>query len=176
MNNMGLIHIYCGDGKGKTSSAIGVSIRALSNNYKVLFIQFLKDGDSSEIERLKRFNNIKIITGKGPKGFTFYMTDEDKEKVKNVHDYNLKAGIELCYKKEVDLIILDEVIGAMNLNLLDNNLLLDFLQNKPENLEVIMTGRDPDKKLIDISNYVSEIKKIKHPFDKGIAARRGIDM
>lgn len=172
----GLIHIYCGDGKGKTTAALGIVLRAVSAKNKVLFVQFLKDGNSSELKTLSKFSNVKIITGKGVDGFTFTMTDKEKEIVKKIHNNHLTEAIDICKNNNIGVLVLDEIIGAINLKLVDYNILLDFLKNKPENLEVIMTGRDPNKELIDIADYVSEVKKIKHPYDKGIEARVGIDM
>jgi cob(I)alamin adenosyltransferase len=92
-----------------------------------------------------------------------------------LHNNNLKQALQLCENQEYKLIILDEIIGAYNKNLIDSELLLNFLQNKPQELEVVMTGRNPDKTLLSFADYISEIKKIKHPFDKGIKAREGIE-
>lgn len=175
-NKLGLIHIYCGDGKGKTTAALGILIRAVSNDKRVLFVQFLKDGYSSELITLKKMDNVKVITGKGVEGFTFNMTDKEKEIVKGIHNNHLCYAINYCKNNEVDILILDEIIGAVNFELVDYSMLLEFLKNKPQDIEVIMTGRDPKKELIELSDYVSEVKKIKHPYDRGIEARNGIDM
>lgn len=175
-NDMGLVHIYCGDGKGKSTAALGIILRSIGYGYKVVLTQFLKDGDSNELKPLSTFSNIKIITGKdGVKGFAKYMTDEGKEIVKKAHIRHFNEAINYCRDEKCDLLVLDEVIGAINVGLMDYEMVLDFLRNKPENLEVIMTGRDPKEELLEIADYVSEVKKIKHPFDKGIGARYGVE-
>lgn len=161
---LGLIHIYCGDGKGKTTASLGLAIRSAGAGFKVFILQFLKNWNTSELNSLELIPNIEIIRGKEGNVFTFGMTEEQKAKSK-----------EIAFNGECDILILDEVIGAYNRNLLDREDLLNFLDNKPENLEVILTGRNPADELIERADYVSEIQKIKHPFDKGIVARRGIE-
>ena len=174
--DMGLVHIYCGDGKGKSTAALGIILRSIGCGYKVVLAQFLKEGDSSELKPLSTFNNIKIISGQGGvKGFAKFMTDENKEVVKKAHIRHFKEAINYCIDEKCDLLVLDEIIGAINVGLIDYDMVIDFLRNKPENLEVIMTGRDPKEELLEMADYVSEVKKIKHPFDKGIGARYGIE-
>ena len=87
----------------------------------------------------------------------------------------MKQGIAAARNGEVDLLILDEAIAAYNLKLVDSKLLLEFLNTKPEALEVVLTGRDPAPELVELADYVSEVKKIKHPFDRGVKARKGIE-
>ena len=173
--DLGLIHLYCGDGKGKTSSAMGVALRAVSNGYNVLIIQFLKRGTSSEVKLLEQFDNVKVLANTELSGWSFKMSDEEKVVCKDQHDSEMNKAIDICQNDEIDVLIIDEVVGTLNLGLISKDLVLDFLQNKPENLEVIMTGRNPLPELLELSDYVSEIKKIKHPFDNGIGARAGID-
>lgn len=172
---LGLIHIYCGDGKGKTTASLGLAIRSAGAGFKVFILQFLKNWDTSELNSLELIPNIEIIRGKEGNVFTFGMTEEQKAKSKEIHLNNFAKAKEVAFNVECDILILDEVIGAYNRNLLDREDLLNFLDNKPENLEVILTGRNPADELIERADYVSEIQKIKHPFDKGIVARRGIE-
>ena len=103
------------------------------------------------------------------------MTEQQKDNCRLHHNEMLKQGITAVKTGQVDLLILDEIIAAYNLNLVDHRLLTDFLTTKPESLEVVLTGRDPAPELVEIADYVSEIKKIKHPFDQGIKARKGIE-
>ena len=172
---LGLIHIYCGDGKGKTTASLGLAIRSAGAGFKVFILQFLKNWNTSELNSLELIPNIEIIRGKEGNVFTFGMTEEQKAKSKEIHLNNFAKEKEVAFNGECDILILDEVIGAYNRNLLDREDLLNFLDNKPENLEVILTGRNPADELIERADYVSEIQKIKHPFDKGIVARRGIE-
>ena len=172
----GLIHIYCGDGKGKSTAAIGLAVRAAGRGFKVFIIQFLKDQKTGELVSMAKIPEISVLRGQDyGAAFTWQMTDQQKEKCRLQHNEMLKQGITAAKNGQVDVLILDEVIAAYNLNLVDHKLLTDFLTTKPENLEVILTGRDPAPELAAMADYVSEIKKIKHPFDQGIKARKGIE-
>lgn len=175
-NELGLVHIYCGDGKGKTTAAMGIALRGIGCGFNVLIVQFLKDGDSSELKPLSSFPNVTVFSGKEIEGFTFSMTDEDKQKVYAKHNQHLKNAITLCNEGKCDILILDEAIGAMNMKLMDCEMLTDFLKAKPCNVEVIMTGRNPSDEIASYADYISEISKVKHPYDKGIQARNGVEM
>ncbi len=176
MKNRGLIHIYCGDGKGKTTAAAGLAIRCAGGGGKVLFYQFLKDGTSGEINVLKSLDNVEVVDGYRSSKFSFNMTDEEKRLAAEGYEKDFEYIANRVSKKHFDVLVLDEILHGINLKYLSLERVLEFLINKPEGLEVIMTGRNPDKKLIDISDYVSEIVKVKHPFDKGIVARKYIEL
>lgn len=173
--NEGLIHLYCGDGKGKTTCAIGLAVRALGYGMKVVIAQFLKDGDSSEFNVISKIPEVKVFAGKGVKGWAFNMTPQQKSVCKATHTENFNKAVKLCYDEDIGLLILDESIGAMAKKLLDEQAVIQFLKNKPKHLEVVLTGRNPSLELIESADYVSEICKVKHPYDKGIPARFGIE-
>lgn len=175
MNKKGLIHIYCGDGKGKTTASIGLIIRALGSGMKVIFLQMLKNSPTSELKTLESLEGLTVLRGKAGKLFTFSMTEEERKLSREIHNDNLKNAIEKIKSENVDMLVIDECIGAYNMDLVDKKLLLDFIDNKPEHLEVVLTGRNPSEELINRAHYVSEIKKIKHPYDIGIVAREGIE-
>ena len=103
------------------------------------------------------------------------MTPEEKEIVTQMHNQNLKTAIQACRQEGYDLLILDECMGALSTGLLVADLLREFIAQKPPTLELVMTGRNPPEDLVAIADYVSEINKIKHPYDLGIPARCGID-
>ena len=170
----GLNHIYCGDGKGKTTAAMGLAVRAAGNGLRVLILQFLKNGKTGELASLEQLENITVLRGKGGMKFTFKMNEEDKAETLRVHTENLQTVIEQA--EGYDLVVLDEAIGACGCGLLDIQQLLRFLDSKPEKLEVVLTGRNPAQALLDRADYISEIKKIRHPYDKGIPARKGIEL
>lgn len=172
----GLIHIYCGDGKGKTTAALGFIMRACGHDWRILFLQFLKNQPTGELKILEQLPNVSVLRGKEGNVFSFRMSEEEKIKSKVIHDENLRKAIELVTKEHFDLLVLDECLGACDKALLDDTLLLDFLKNKPKDLEVVLTGRNPKAELLTLSDYVSEIKKIKHPYDKGIMARVGVEL
>lgn len=171
----GLIHIYCGDGKGKTTASMGLAIRAAGNGMNVLFTQFLKGSDTSELNSLKQIKEITVLRNAIDYGFFNQMTEEDKEAITKLHNETLLKAIQAVKDKTVDLLILDEIIATYNYNLVDKHLVDELIQNKPEYLELVLTGRDPAEHFIAAADYVSEIKKVKHPFDKRIGARKGIE-
>lgn len=171
----GLIHIYTGDGKGKSTAAIGLTIRCAGSGDTVVYTQFLKSGTSSELNIIKDIENIHIVEASKTFGFLFNASDEVKAEAKAVYSQLLKDVIAKAEELQCRMLVLDEVIATYNYNLLDKDLLLEFLRNKPEEMEVVMTGRDPAKELVEEANYVSDIKKVKHPYDEGIPARKGIE-
>ena len=165
----GLTHIYTGSGKGKTTAAVGLGVRCAGNGGKVLFSQFLKDNKSSELNILKEIENIHLELCGETFGFYFRMSEETKkQQAKETYSNYLTRTIECVKAGEYQMLIMDEIIATYNYELIDRQMLLDFLQNKPKHLEVVLTGRDPAKELVELSDYVSEIVKIKHPYDQGI--------
>lgn len=173
----GLIHIYCGDGKGKTTAAMGLAIRAAGREKKVFITQFLKSGKSGELVSLEKLKDyIEFLPGKPVNKFVWNMNDEEKMEAKREHTARFKEIIDIIKKEEYDLLILDEIIATINNGFIDLNEVIDFLKNKPETLEVVMTGRDPKEELVELANYVTEMKCIKHPFEEGIPSRVGIEL
>lgn len=171
----GLIHIYCGDGKGKTTASLGLCIRAAGNEMKVLLVRFLKNNESCELNILNKIPNIDIFTCEADFGFSFRMSDETKAKAKAAYSNLLNKAFETANNNSYDLLIMDEIIATNNLGFVEEDDLVNYLKTKRPDLEVVMTGRDPSPRLVELADYVSEIKKIKHPFDFGIPARKGIE-
>lgn len=171
-----MIHLYCGDGKGKTTAALGLVIRALGSGFRIVFVQFLKNRATGELAVLDGLQGVTVLRGKEGSGFSFSMTEEEKAKTKMQHTENLKAAIALAASGKCDMLVLDEAVGAYARDLIDRTLLEEFVQNKPEQLELVLTGRNPAAWMIDCADYVSEIKKRKHPYDRGISARAGIEI
>ena len=172
----GLIHLYYGYGKGKTTAALGLAIRAAGCGQKVVIVQFLKDWKSGELNSLALLPNITVLRGKVPGGtFVFEMNDEQKAETKTIQDDNLKKALELQKNGQCDLLVLDEALDAYGLGVLDAGLFEGLLGGKPEELELVITGHDVDDKLIEQADYVTEMAKRKHPYDLGVTARRGIE-
>lgn len=171
----GLIHIYCGDGKGKTTAAVGLAVRCAGRGNKVLLVQFLKSRDSGELYSLAKLPDIEVMRGKESKKFTFQMNEEEKLALLIEHNKMFEQVLAKIKNGGYSLLILDEVIGALNAKVFEMPKLIEFLRHKPENLEVVLTGRNPAPELVEIADYVSEIRKVKHPMDKGIMAREGIE-
>lgn len=171
----GLIHIYCGDGKGKTTAAVGLAVRCAGRGNKVLLVQFLKSRDSGELYSLAKLPDIEVMRGKESKKFTFQMNEEEKHALLIEHNKMFEQVLAKIKNSGYSLLILDEVIGALNAKVFEMPKLIEFLRHKPENLEVVLTGRNPAPELVEIADYVSEMRKVKHPMDKGIMAREGIE-
>lgn len=162
-----MIHIYTGDGKGKTSAAIGLAIRATGAGMKTILCQFLKNGTSSEIEVLEKIG-ISVLFCQECNKFTFQMNDKEKSAVKNAHDRIIDT---IDYT--ADIIIMDEFLDAYNLNLIDRKKSEEFILNFKG--EIILTGHDVPQIFADMADYITIMKKIKHPYDNGTEARKGIE-
>lgn len=171
----GLIHIYYGTGKGKTTTGMGLVMRAAGFGYRVLIYQFMKNNRTSERKILEKIPNVTIINGLDQEKFSFQMTEEEKAERRKFYNERLRMVTETAVKEDYDVLFLDEAIYTISAGLLDEEALLRFLREKPEKLEVILTGNTPDEDLIRAADYVSEIRKIKHPYDRGQAARDGIE-
>lgn len=173
---LGLIHIYCGDGKGKTTAAMGLGMRAVGRDKKVLLTQFLKDNETGELNSIEKLGiNFEVFKGVPVKKFFKFMSPEEQMATRTEHEERFRKVTKKAIDKNVDLLILDEIIASTNLELVPLDEVIEFLENKPKGLEVVLTGRNPDGKLVELADYVSEIKAIKHPYEKGINSRIGIE-
>ena len=133
----GLIHIYCGDGKGKTTAAVGLAVRCAGRGNKVLLVQFLKSRDSGELYSLAKLPDIEVMRGKESKKFTFQMNEEEKHALLIEHNKMFELVLAKIKNDGYSLLILDEVIGALNAKVFEMPKLIEFLRHKPENLEVV---------------------------------------
>ena len=163
-----MIHVYIGDGKGKTTASVGLSTRTAGHGFSVLFIQFLKDDSSGEISVLKSLSGVEVVHAPINYGFVFQMTEKQKSETAEDYDKLMDKAIE----SDAFLIVLDEVIHALNASLLKKAKIEKVLE---KDCEIVLTGRDAPEWLIDRADYVSEIQKIKHPYDNGVQARIGIE-
>ena len=174
-NNRGLIHIYTGEGKGKTTAAVGLATRALGQGLSVCYASFHKRPEKygyCEIQSLKKLGATILILAKGhPHMDTSLNVDIIKEDVIE----GLKIINELIAKQTCDMLIMDEIIISVRDNYLDEAKLIDFMQKKPKDMELVLTGRGATDSMIDLSHYVTRMDKIKHPYDTGIASRKGIE-
>ncbi len=171
----GLIHLYYGDGKGKTTTGMGLIVRAAGYGCKVLLYQFMKDNKTSERKILEHVDNITIVDGLDREKFSFQMTEEEKREHKKFYEDRFRMVTEQAVAESYDVLFLDEAVYTISAGLLEEDLVLDFLKRKPKRLEVILTGNTPSERMIAQADYVSQIKKIKHPFDQGKPARMGIE-
>lgn len=167
----GYVQINTGNGKGKTTAAFGTSLRMLIRGKSVFFGQFIKGTDTAELEMPKYFPEFTIKQfGKG----CFIMRKPDEEDIRMAHE-GLKVAAEALKSGRYGLVVLDEVNVAVSVGLLTAEEVLDAVKNRAEGTEVIMTGRDAPSEFIEYADLVTEMKKVKHYFDEGISARKGIE-
>lgn len=163
-----MIHLFIGEGEGKTSASAGLAIRAAGHGFPVLFAQFLKDDASGEVAVLRRTPGVRVLHAPVDYGFTYQMTPEQLERSAKEYDKLLDEA----QRSDAFLIVLDEVLHALGEGLVMGEKLEKLLE---KDREIVLTGRNAPQWLIDRADYVSEIRKIKHPFDKGRGARIGIE-
>lgn len=172
----GLVHIYTGNGKGKTTAALGLGIRACGRGLKVLMFQFLKGSETGEIAIINKLEpDFTLKRGNEIKKFTWNMNEEEKKEARVCCGELLNEAVDASLSNAWDLIILDEVMAAITSGFIDLSDAIDLIRNKPQDLEIVLTGRNAPKELIEVADYVSEINAIKHPMDRGIPARIGIE-
>lgn len=172
----GLVHIYTGDGKGKTTAAIGLGIRAYGRDFKVLMVQFLKGADTGEIHTLKKLEpGFLLHRSKEIKKFTWNMNEEELRETAKIQQDIFNYAVDASMCGGWDMVILDEIMGAVGTGMINLNEVVSFIKERPDNFELVLTGRNAPAELVLLADYVSEIKAVKHPLKKGIPARRGIE-
>ncbi|MBN2790356.1 MAG: cob(I)yrinic acid a,c-diamide adenosyltransferase [Candidatus Delongbacteria bacterium] len=168
----GQIIINTGDGKGKSTAAFGTITRALGHGKKVCVIQFIKSpGEYGEVKFFREQKNVEWhISGRG-----FTWNSEDIEKDKEIALEGFELAKEKINSGDYDLIVLDEITYVTNYKFIDTLELINTIKNRPENVDIILTGRNADSRLIEIADTVTEMLKIKHSYDSGIKAKKGIE-
>lgn len=172
----GYIQIYTGQGKGKTTAALGLGLRAVGHGLKVLMIQFLKSAHTSELDSLKAFGDafeIRRLTVH--KEFFWKLSEAEKETVKEQLQQEWHQIEEALIGGHWDLIILDEIFGALYNGMVSDDQLERVLEIKPKQIELVLTGRYAPMKFIEKADLVTEMKKIKHYYDQGVPSRKGIE-
>lgn len=170
----GKIHIYTGDGKGKTTAAMGLAVRAAGSGMKVYIAQLLKDGSSSELNILRKIENITCHSCEKNFGFIKYMNQETLKEAKEYYRKYFREVIDEA--KSVDLLVLDEFMAAYQYDMIDREEALYFLKNKPKNLEIVLTGRNVPSEIAHLADYLTDCKMVKHPYTQGLPARKGIEL
>jgi cob(I)alamin adenosyltransferase len=169
----GLVQVYTGEGKGKTSAAFGLALRALGRGLKVYVIQFIKGGfDYGELYVVKRLPNFKLTAfGRGK-----FVTDvpPKKDDIKLAKEA-LEAAKEIVNGGEYDVVVLDEINVALHLKLIGTEEVVDLIRRKPKHVELILTGRYAPSEVVELADLVTEMKEVKHPFTKGVPPRKGIE-
>lgn len=173
MNQKGYIQVYTGNGKGKTTAALGLALRAIGAGKKVFIGQFIKGKHYSELDSIK--NNLSDIQLK-QYGLDCFIVNEPEEKDIIAARNGLKELAEIVNSGSFDLVIMDELNIALYYKLIDLETVLDILKSKSEHVEIVITGRYAPDSIIEIADLVTEMKEVKHYFTKGIDARLGIEM
>jgi cob(I)alamin adenosyltransferase len=188
MNTDGLVQVYTGDGKGKTTTALGLGFRAAGHGLNVCMIQFLKGAHYlGELESARKVKNFKIFQFGAPcpwskdmnKGiihcgscrYCFTIHEDDKRKAK----IGMEFAMDAVKSGDYDVVILDEINVAMDRKVVPVSDVIDLIKNKGKKVELVLTGRNAPKEIIEVANLVTEMKDVKHPFAKGVEARVGID-
>lgn len=176
--NHGYIQVYTGNGKGKTTASLGLAMRALGRGWKVLIVMFTKGGnDYGELVSFANLcpdykDNVKIVqAGLDRIVYSSNISEDDRKQAQE----GWKTAKEAIKQDKYQLIILDEANIALDLGLINLEDMLDTLKNKPDKMEIVLTGRNAKPEIIEIAHLVSEIKPVKHYWDKGVMARKGIE-
>ena len=170
MKRTGLLHLYYGDGKGKTTAAMGLALRVMGSGKRVVILQFLKGGKSGEVPLLEQLG-AKVYRGKAGQKFVFQMNEAEKEATRQLQNANLTAAM----ADPADLLILDEAGSAWELDMVDKALLQKAVLERPAEQECVLTAHAAPQWMLDAADYVTEMKCCRHPYQKGIAARKGIE-
>ena len=168
-----MIHIYCGDGKGKTTAALGLILRHVGTGGRPVLAQFLKSTPTGELAALKTLG-VPIYRNDLPHGFFPNMSKEVKQQVKQMHNHTLSEVTRLARTNECSLVVLDELNAALSLELIDHDAVISLLDDHGE-AELVITGRNPCDEVLARADYVTEMKLVKHPYEKGAKARKGFE-
>lgn len=169
---MGLIMVFTGEGKGKTTAALGQALRAFGWGGQVLVAQFLKGTEYGELKALKNFKDKIKVVQSGPSSLAHDLVEiKEKGLVKKTFEKAKK----LALSGQFQLVVLDEVNFALSQGLLSLNEIMVFLDELPKGIDVLLTGRDAPDELIERADLVTEMRKVKHPFDEGVRARKGVE-
>ena len=169
----GLVQVYTGDGKGKTSAAFGLALRALGRGLKVYIIQFIKGGfDYGELHTFQQLANLELKAfGRGK-----FITEKPPEKADvDLAREALKWAGKIISSDKYDIVILDEVNVAISLKLIDAEDIVKLAKSKPKHVELVLTGRHAPPEVVELADLVTEMKEIKHPFQRGVPPRKGIE-
>ena len=174
--NKGLVQVYTGNGKGKTTAAIGQGMRAYGNGLKVYMIQFLKGGPTGELKIIDELgDNFKLFRFEKQRDFVWNLNEAEKEELKLEIREGYKFILNTIKENKCDILIIDEIMGVLYNKFLTVEEVIYIIDNKPETMELILTGRDIPEEILKKSNLVTEMKCIKHYFEEGVEARKGIE-
>ena len=167
-----MLQIYFGDGKGKTTAAIGAALRAAGSGMKVLFIQLLKNGNTGEVKKLKNIDGIEYFLP--TEKYTLFSEDEEQKRRLSADYLSVLMSVDKNISN-YDMVIIDEALGAVEYGFIEKSLMINLVNKHKEKTEIILTGEPTVKELIFYSDYATEFVCVKHPYSEGIQARKGIE-
>lgn len=173
--NMGLLHVYYGEGKGKTTAAVGLAVRAAGAGNQVIFSQFMKGGPTAELQILGELQQVRIL--RSARAFPFFgqMTEPQKQELTEIHNRLIRQMLQALRENSCQMLVLDEVTYPVSWGLLDITLLQELLDLARNRAEVVCTGRNPAQWLLEQADYITEMRAVRHPYERGIQARKGIE-
>ncbi len=172
----GLVQVYTGESKGKTTAALGQAFRAVGSGYRVYMVQFLKGGPSGELNTVKKLEpDFQIFRFEKDRGFFWTLSDGEKEELAGEIREALDFVRKVFREESCNILILDEIMGVIHNNLISEEEVCDLIRSKPEKMELILTGRDVPQSIKEMAHLVTEMRLVKHPFEQGIGAREGIE-
>jgi cob(I)alamin adenosyltransferase len=172
----GLVQVYTGDGKGKTTAATGLAVRAAGRGLKVIFIRFLKKDDSGEVTMIeKNIPEIKFMKLNSQDKFIWNMNEEERELLRKETREGIIEAMNFAKNGTCDVLVLDEIFGAYRNGFISEDDILNLIKVKHNGVELVLTGRDAPRVIIEAADLVTKMENIKHPFDAGIKARTGIE-
>lgn len=169
-----MIELYTGDGKGKTTAATGLALRAAGSGLRVVFSQFMKGNDTGEIPVLNTIPRVTVLRSQKRFGFYATLTEAEKEELHNIHDGILERILDLVEQGSCDVVILDEITYPAACKLISIEKLQRLL-TFGQKVELVLTGRDPADFMVECADYITEMNAVRHPYEKGVAARKGIE-
>lgn len=170
-----MVHIYHGDGKGKTTAAIGLALRMAGYGKRVFIIQFLKGKPSGEMMALLKLPGITVLRGQPSLKFPSQMCEEEIAQVSALQQRQLQLAVSAVERGDAEMIVLDEVLDAIGTGTLSEAELIRAIHACASRAEIILTGRNPSDQLFALADYVTCMRKEKHPFDQGVQARKGVE-
>lgn len=171
----GYVQIYTGNGKGKTTAAMGLALRAAGYNFNIKIIQFLKGGVTGEKISIEKLDTVELLRVSDADKYVWKLSDEEKLTMQKKSKEMFSKIDEWFKEGNIDILILDEIMAALKYEIVSLTDVISMLNARPKTVEVIMTGRDAPKELFDRAHLVSEINDAKHYFDIGVGARKGIE-
>ena len=172
----GLIHLYTGDGKGKTTAALGLALRFAGHEKKVIIVQLSKGRATGELKSLALLPPVTVLRNTRDYGFWKTMTPEQRSACRAENNANLQTALRAAESGSCDLLVLDEVTSAFENEAADPSLIMKLITEKPPALELALTGRSAPPFMLAAADYISEIKCLRHPYEKGVPAREGAEL